>query len=160
MEVRMALQLRPNCEYCDKDLPPDALTARICSYECTFCADCAEKNCRMSARTVAAALRRDRSVQRQNGAQGFHLRSGRPQRSESTCPTVPMISQLTRHGLSTYRRKTVDVRYWHLADLGLSHRTCLVVTQSGREQHALWGRGPHASLSATPKKSSAREATT
>ena len=38
----MALQLRPNCEYCDKDLPPDAGDARICSYECTFCADCVE----------------------------------------------------------------------------------------------------------------------
>jgi uncharacterized protein len=38
----MALQLRPNCEYCDKDLPPHATDARICSYECTFCADCAE----------------------------------------------------------------------------------------------------------------------
>lgn len=36
----MALQLRPNCEYCDKDLPPDSKTAFICSYECTFCADC------------------------------------------------------------------------------------------------------------------------
>jgi len=36
------LQLRPNCEYCDKDLPPHAAEARICSYECTFCADCAE----------------------------------------------------------------------------------------------------------------------
>jgi uncharacterized protein len=34
------LQLRPNCEYCDKDLPPNATDARICSYECTFCADC------------------------------------------------------------------------------------------------------------------------
>ena len=31
----MALQLRPNCEYCDKDLPPNAIEARICSYECT-----------------------------------------------------------------------------------------------------------------------------
>jgi len=39
-ETAMALQLRPNCEYCDKDLPPDSLEARICSYECTFCADC------------------------------------------------------------------------------------------------------------------------
>ena len=39
----MALQLRPNCEYCDKDLPPSATDARICSYECTFCADCAEQ---------------------------------------------------------------------------------------------------------------------
>jgi uncharacterized protein len=36
----MALELRPNCEYCDKDLPANAADARICSYECTFCADC------------------------------------------------------------------------------------------------------------------------
>jgi len=35
------LELRPNCEYCDKDLPPEAEEAMICSYECTFCADCA-----------------------------------------------------------------------------------------------------------------------
>jgi hypothetical protein len=38
----MALALRPNCEWCDKDLPPDSTDARICSYECTFCADCVE----------------------------------------------------------------------------------------------------------------------
>jgi hypothetical protein len=38
----MALELRPNCEYCDKDLPPEATDARICTYECTFCADCVE----------------------------------------------------------------------------------------------------------------------
>jgi hypothetical protein len=36
------LELRPNCEYCDKDLPPNATDARICSYECTYCADCAQ----------------------------------------------------------------------------------------------------------------------
>ena len=36
------LELRPNCEYCDKDLPPTAQDARICSYECTFCADCVD----------------------------------------------------------------------------------------------------------------------
>jgi uncharacterized protein len=36
------LQLRPNCEYCDKDLPANAPDARICSYECTFCVDCVE----------------------------------------------------------------------------------------------------------------------
>jgi hypothetical protein len=41
-ETIMALQLRPNCEYCDKNLPPRAGEARICSYECTFCADCVE----------------------------------------------------------------------------------------------------------------------
>jgi hypothetical protein len=38
----MALELRPNCEWCDKDLPPDSAEARICSYECTFCAACVE----------------------------------------------------------------------------------------------------------------------
>ena len=36
------LELRPNCELCDKDLPPDPPDARICSYECTFCAACVE----------------------------------------------------------------------------------------------------------------------
>ncbi len=36
------LQLRPNCECCDKDLPPNATEARICTYECTFCSDCVE----------------------------------------------------------------------------------------------------------------------
>ena len=35
----MALELRPNCEGCDRDLAPDA-DAMICSYECTFCPDC------------------------------------------------------------------------------------------------------------------------
>ncbi|WP_293394584.1 DUF1272 domain-containing protein [Nevskia sp.] len=35
------LELRPNCECCDRDLPPDSDQARICSFECTFCAACA-----------------------------------------------------------------------------------------------------------------------
>lgn len=34
------LELRPNCECCDKDLPADATNAMICSFECTFCIDC------------------------------------------------------------------------------------------------------------------------
>jgi uncharacterized protein len=36
------LDLRPNCECCDKDLPPASLEARICTYECTFCTNCAD----------------------------------------------------------------------------------------------------------------------
>jgi hypothetical protein len=36
------LELRPNCECCDRDLPPDSADARICTFECTFCADCVE----------------------------------------------------------------------------------------------------------------------
>jgi hypothetical protein len=40
------LQLRPNCECCDRDLPPDSAEARICTFECTFCAACADKTLR------------------------------------------------------------------------------------------------------------------
>jgi len=36
------LQLRPNCEWCDRNLPPDSPLALICSFECTFCRDCAD----------------------------------------------------------------------------------------------------------------------
>ena len=36
------LELRPTCEHCNKALPPQATDARICSYECTFCAACVD----------------------------------------------------------------------------------------------------------------------
>ena len=37
------LELRPTCENCNKALPPSSLEARICSYECTFCATCVDE---------------------------------------------------------------------------------------------------------------------
>ena len=40
---RGMLQLRPNCECCDRDLAADQPGAFICSFECTFCADCTER---------------------------------------------------------------------------------------------------------------------
>ena len=36
------LEIRPNCELCDRDLPPASRDARICSYECTYCAACVD----------------------------------------------------------------------------------------------------------------------
>ena len=36
------LELRPNCECCNKDLAPDVAGAMICSFECTFCRECAD----------------------------------------------------------------------------------------------------------------------
>jgi uncharacterized protein len=36
------LELRPTCEHCNKALPPNAVDARICTYECTFCASCVD----------------------------------------------------------------------------------------------------------------------
>ncbi len=37
------LEFRPVCEHCDKALPPESTDARVCSFECTFCADCVDK---------------------------------------------------------------------------------------------------------------------
>ena len=36
------LELRPTCEHCNKTLPPASVEARICSFECTFCATCVD----------------------------------------------------------------------------------------------------------------------
>jgi hypothetical protein len=37
------LEMRPNCECCDQDLPADEPGAMMCSFECTFCEDCASE---------------------------------------------------------------------------------------------------------------------
>jgi hypothetical protein len=39
----MSLELRPNCECCDRDLPPASREAYICTFECTYCEECASK---------------------------------------------------------------------------------------------------------------------
>jgi uncharacterized protein len=36
------LALRPSCECCNRDLPAESTKARICSFECTFCASCTD----------------------------------------------------------------------------------------------------------------------
>ena len=36
------LDIRPNCENCDRDLAPDSDQAMVCSFECTFCRDCVQ----------------------------------------------------------------------------------------------------------------------
>lgn len=38
------MKLKPNCECCDVDLPPESTAARICTFECTFCARCADRH--------------------------------------------------------------------------------------------------------------------
>jgi len=70
------LLLKPNCELCDADLPPESREARICSFECTFCATCVDTrlagecpNCkgefvRRPIRPLAALARHPASTQR------------------------------------------------------------------------------------------------
>ena len=38
------LEIRPNCELCDRDLPPASHDAMICTYECTYCVSCVESH--------------------------------------------------------------------------------------------------------------------
>jgi hypothetical protein len=76
------LQLRPNCECCNIDLPPASPFAMICSFECTFCADCVAQrlhgvcpNCggefvRRPVRPAAALARHPASTQRVFNPQG------------------------------------------------------------------------------------------
>jgi hypothetical protein len=84
------LELRPNCECCNRDLAPDATDAMICSFECTFCAACARDvlrgvcpNCggelvRRPVRPAAALARHPASTNRivkPNGCQPQRLLS-------------------------------------------------------------------------------------
>ena len=73
------LELRPNCECCDKDLPPDSPEAFICSFECTFCRDrmttrlnghcpnCGGELVRRPVRPEEALLRHPASTLRRHG---------------------------------------------------------------------------------------------
>ncbi|HNP54349.1 MAG TPA: DUF1272 domain-containing protein [Ferruginibacter sp.] len=36
------LEMRPVCEHCGKALPNESSEAIICTFECTFCADCVQ----------------------------------------------------------------------------------------------------------------------
>lgn len=61
------LEMRPGCECCDRDLPADQCGAMICSFECTFCEDCASvklsgycPNC--GGVLVGRPLRQDRAL--------------------------------------------------------------------------------------------------
>jgi hypothetical protein len=77
------LDLRPSCECCDRDLPPDSVDAMICTYECTFCADCVSRcldgacpNCggNFTARPIRppALLAKDPASTRQVFQPGLH----------------------------------------------------------------------------------------
>ncbi len=63
------LDIRPNCEHCDKDLPYDSTEAMICSFECTYCKKCAidlfENVCpSCSGNLVARPIRPKKEIER------------------------------------------------------------------------------------------------
>lgn len=98
------LELRPNCEWCDTDLPPDAADARICTYECTYCANCVETVLKNVCPTCGG---------------GFVPRPIRPQHAYHDAPklglgnqpasTVRRHSRWTRHDLAQMTAKLEKV---------------------------------------------------
>jgi hypothetical protein len=52
----MSLELRPNCECCNCDLPPDSKEAYICTFECTYCFECTSKKLRFTCANCGGEL--------------------------------------------------------------------------------------------------------
>nr|WP_082549173.1 DUF1272 domain-containing protein [Rhizobacter sp. Root404] len=52
------LEIRPNCELCDTDLPANSLDARVCSYECTYCVSCVDLRLRNVCPTCGGGFER------------------------------------------------------------------------------------------------------
>lgn len=101
------LELRPNCEFCDKDLPPGSTEACICTYECTFCSSCVESllqnvcpNCGggFTSRPVRpSTARRDNvSLSNQPASENRVLTNFSRQEIEEFCNGVKDVSPETR----------------------------------------------------------------
>jgi len=84
------LELRPTCENCNRPLAPNATDAMICSYECTFCRDCAVlsnvcPNC-------GAGFERRPSGRRTRGSRALRANPSRPRRTWSTSRSTPRLT--------------------------------------------------------------------
>ena len=104
------LELRPNCELCDKDLPPDAADARICSYECTFCAGASTTCCTMSARTAAEASSCARSDRSRPGETGPGSPTTRRATGDAGARTGAMRSPCSSSRFARFRRASASPR--------------------------------------------------
>jgi hypothetical protein len=106
----VALELRPNCEYCDRDLPPESTLARICTYECTFCAECVDQrlhnvcpNCGggFAPRPIRPAV---------EWRPGLSLAKGQDQRRGCICPIPWTTSRCIRRASRIFRLNNVEPR--------------------------------------------------
>ena len=104
----MALELRPNCEYCDVDLPPEFTQARICSYECTFCAVCAEHKLHNVCPNCGGGLMPRPIRPARNGVPDFRWQSDPSNKRRHLSFDVAEIAAFSEH-LRTSHRRTADV---------------------------------------------------
>ena len=96
------LELRPNCEYCDIDLPPNSKLAYICSYECTFCKNCVES----ILRNVCP-----------NCGGGFEPRPVRPQREFRPGVSLSLQTASTKRVHTTRTLSEIDEIFNNIKDI-------------------------------------------
>src|SRR6476660_6128493 len=102
----MVLQLRPNCEYCDKDLLPASTDARICSYECTFCADCAENRLHNVCPNCGGGFVPRPIRPAKEWRPGLSVAKRRRRTSGCTYPTVSTRSRSVRRASGIFRQRS------------------------------------------------------
>ena len=107
------LELRPTCEHCNKGLPPESLEARICTYECTFCATCVDAILAMSARTAVVVLFLGQSDRRQIGKATTSLAKIRRVPRSSTGRLTLKLMPGSRPQSKTFRRETLASKVYH-----------------------------------------------
>lgn len=86
------LELRPSCENCGKLLPPSSVEARICSFECTFCATCVEEVLKNVCPNCGGGFER-RPVRPQRNWKGGNYLGRYPATSEITDAPVNLDDQ-------------------------------------------------------------------
>ena len=103
------LELRPNCEWCDVDLPADSDQAMICSYECTYCATCVESVLKNVCATCGG---------------GFVHRPIRPRRNHRDGKQLGLANQpaSTQRVTSQWTREQVDEQADRLASVAPGDR--------------------------------------
>ena len=79
------LALRPNCECCDADLPPQSAQAMICSFECTFCAPCAAERFAGACPNCGGELVR-RPIRPEPALARFPASTERVRKAHAPCP--------------------------------------------------------------------------
>ena len=103
------LDLRPSCEHCDTDLPRESAVARICSFECTFCASCVDTVLSNVCPNCGGGFEK-RPIRPATDHVGPTWAIDRPQRTASTNPSMPRSTLIWLKSCPVLRQKTASSR--------------------------------------------------
>jgi hypothetical protein len=140
----MALELRPNCEYCDLDLPRHPPMPAFAPMSARSARTVSQTSFIMSAQTAAADLRQGQSDRPRNGDQAYRLPSNRPRANVSASPLSQPKSWRSRTRSRTSRPRTAEsafVRSPGARGLLVAQRFLCAYGQGGKENLVLSRKG-------------------